>query len=269
MLINKNSAVISILILLILIAWIYFVRLVVAPFYLQKQPTNYKRYGNTLSNYIRVALKDKPIADYKIPEKYASTEIDISKIVKFKWDKAVIYNSSGYSARICSELSLDKNECSRSDFDELAKTNKYFITFTHKNSVVYIEIFEDEILLFGINTIGRKMTPADSVMSAYRDMTVMYRKDDARKQKYSDITVFIAFPILGFFFGFRFFYPSLIIGAVLFAPIVLFFLALNSGTGNPLGLVFFVVPAATSMFAGVGMFIGAIFNKFSYKSKLN
>ena len=261
----KSKPVISIFILSILIAWILFVWLVVTPFYLQKEPEVYKKYGNTLSNYIQVTLKDKPIADYKIPERQASVEIDISKIVKFNWDKAVIYNSSGYSTRICSELLLDKSECVKNDFDELSRSQRYFITFTYHNKVIYKEIFEDEILLFGINTIGRVMTPADSVISAYRDMAVKYRKDDIRKSKYSDLVVLFILPIVGFLFGYKFYYQSLIAGTLLIVPIMLFFMIL-SGADSALGLVFSLFgPVLLSMITGVGMFVGAILNKFGSK----
>ncbi len=266
---NKNNAVIFVFILLILIAWILFVWLVITPSYLQKEPTIYKKYGNTLSNYVQAALKDKPIADYKIPERQASVEIDISKIVKFNWDKAAIFGAFDYSTRICDVLSLEKAECTKNSFDEMARTKKYFITFTHKNKVIYKEIFEDEILLFGINTIGRVMTVENSTISVYRDMTVKYRKDDIRKQKYMDLVLFIVFPILGFFFGFKLFYPSLAIGTILFLPIILLFMAFSSGEGNPLGLAFFLLPAAISMFTGIGMYVGTMLNKFSHKSRLN
>lgn len=215
--------------------------------------------GKILSTYIEQQLKSKPVADYKIPQKEASETIDISKLTNFAWDKAVIFGQLDFKARICFLLALDKDECERHDFDKLVKTKRYFIVFSKEHKVVYTEVFDDEILLFGINTIGRVITPDRATISVYHDITVKYRHDEARATKYKYYVLMVVLPIGGFLFGIWFPVPSLIIATVLLLPLLFMIYGLTNGEGNPLGWAGMIWPILISFLTSIGMYVSAIY----------
>lgn len=215
-----------------------------------------------LSTYIQKQLKDKPIADYKtITEKDASAIIDISKVVNFAWDKAVIFDQLSFQEQICHSLTLDKDECKRYRFDELVKTKNYFIVFSNKHRVVYTEVFDDEILLFGINTVGIERTPAKPMFTAYHDITVKHRTEQAQINRYLSLALMILLPVCGAILGVKLPRAALVIATFLVAPMALVIFGLFIGAGNPIGFGLLAIPAFISFLTGIAMFIASMYVK--------
>lgn len=216
---------------------------------------------NILSSYFENELKNKPIATYKIPEKDASVSVNISKATNFNWDKAAIFGRTDYKSRVCFILQLDKNECDKEDFDKMAKSESYFIVFAYEHKVVYKELFNDELLLFGRNTIGNVITPDKAAVSIYRDMTKKIRHDQTKHRQYAYYSSLVICPIIGFLFGLRFLKTSFVLGTIFILPEVLLILLMDTAYGNPVGTAMLAMYTTPAFLAGLGMCVGATFSK--------
>jgi hypothetical protein len=257
---------------LVVISWIFFVWLFIAPIFLKEEEAKpYKKYGNSVSIFIQKALKGIPPAGYKdVYEKDATVDIVMSDAVEFKWEKAAIYSSYTYPSAICAALSLDNVSCNEVESDALSRSGKYFVLFTENKRIVYKEIFDDEILSFRKVENNRILTPKDSTISVFRDISIKRNRESRREDTRTNLVWFTIVPLMGLLFGLKFLITSFVLGAILILPSLWIIFEVFRGIDGPFGGgVLFLPIAAAFFFMGVSLWLGAIIKTMLAKHLTN